>query len=185
MKKLFLIALGLALLASFGMAQENEKRSTDPLPLHTVKKSGNSGKSTCSLQWTMDIEAITGDPRCLGVEFDGTNIWVTGASDSTIANLYKISPGGTLLDTYAQPPANWGNWGWRDLAFDGQYLYAGDETNAPNHITQIDPSNGQPTGVYYGPFPVNPCRALAYDPVTDSFWTACWNSLIYQCFRDN
>ena len=78
---------------------------------------------------------------------------------------------------------NWGGWGWRDLASDGKYIYAGDP-NVP-YIVQIDPSNGQPTGTQYGPFPITPCRALAYDPVSDCFWTGSFSSSIYQCFRDN
>jgi hypothetical protein len=31
---------------------------------------------------------------------------------------------------------------------------------------------------------VNPCRALAYDPADDSFWTASFSSSLYHCFKD-
>jgi hypothetical protein len=135
--------------------------------------------------FTLDVETPTGDIRLIGVEFDDTNFWLTGAGDFTKAYLYEVSMDGVLINKYPQPPGNWGYWGWRDLAWDGQYLYAGDDSNMPYYITQIDPNDGQPTGVYYGPFPLVPCRALGYDSSSDSFWTASWSSEIYQCFRDN
>jgi hypothetical protein len=133
--------------------------------------------------FTIDIEMITGDSRCLGVEFDDVNYWATGAHDFSVNYLYEFSPDGTSLNKYPQPPANWGGWGWRDLCFDSQYLYAGDP-NAP-YIEQIDPATGQITGVTYGPFPVFPSRGLGYDPSSDSFWSASFSGDLYQCFRDN
>ncbi|MHC4943040.1 MAG: hypothetical protein ACYTG7_08480 [Planctomycetota bacterium] len=133
--------------------------------------------------WTMDLQSITGTSLHLGVEFDSTNFWST-APDGIDPKLYEFTPGGTLVNTYNQPSGNWGAWGWRDLAWDGQYLYAGSDTDQANQIVQIDPADGQKTGTAYGPFPVNPCRALAYETKRDCFWTASFTSSIYQCFRD-
>lgn len=143
------------------------------------------GRGLGDVLWTLDIFKATGDLRHMGVEFDGVNFWVTGAHDFTISYIYEISPGGALVNKYPQPPGNWGFWGWRDLAWDGQYLYAGDDSSAPGLITQIDTANGQPTGTYYGPYPMVPCRALAWDPLNVCFWTASWSSLLVQCFLDN
>ena len=180
MKKLFIVALALCLLAPMSMATENEQAPNTGFV--ATLNSGSSLMDLGDLLWSLDVTTPTGDIRCLGVEFDGTNYWVTGAYDMTIAYLWEISPGGAVVNQYLQPSANWGGWGWRDLAWDGQYLYAGDP-NAGN-IVQIDPANGTPTGVQYGTFPVVPCRALAYDSDTDSFWTASFSSSIYQCFKD-
>jgi hypothetical protein len=120
----------------------------------------------------------------LGTEFDGAHYWATGAFDFSICYIYEFDTDGTLLNTYPQPTGTWGTWGWRDLAWDGQYLYAGNDYDHPSMIAQIDPADGQPTGTYYGPYPVNPCRALAYDPVEDAFWTASFSSSLYKCFKD-
>ena len=178
MKKLFVIALALCL-APLGMAQVND---VSPSFGQTATLAINNTNALGDFLWSLDVEGPTGDIRCLGVEFDGTNYWVTGAFDMTIAYLYEIDPNGNLINTFTQPTANWGGWGWRDLAYDGAYLYTGD----PNagYIDQIDPATGTPTGVRYGPFPVTPCRALAYDANTDSFWTASFSSSIYQCFKN-
>lgn len=135
--------------------------------------------------WSLDVEGPTGDIRCLGVGYDGMYYYVTGAYDFTIAYLHQFHPNGTLMNSFPQPSGNWGSWGWRDLAWDGNFLYAGDDSTMPGYITQIDPSYGSTTGINYGPFPVTPCRALAYDPKSDSFFTGSFGSSIYQCFRDN
>ena len=180
MKRLIGIALVLSLMAPLGMAQEN-----DVSPTYGLTATLSNGIQTNGLGdflWSLDVETPTGDIRCLGVEYDGTNYWVTGAFDFTIAYLYEIKSDGTVVNTFPQPTANWGGWGWRDLAYDGMYLYAGNPNNG--YIQQIDMTTGVPTGVQYGPFPVTPCRALAYDSNMDCFWTASFSSSIYQCFKD-
>ena len=131
----------------------------------------------------MLVGSIIGDPNCYGVEFTGENFFITGASDFTISYLYEVSPDGFLLNQYTQPTQNWGTWGWLDLAWDYNYFYAGGCDFLENYIEQIDPI-GQPTGVYYGPFPVAPIRAIAYESRTDSFWIASEYGPIYNCYRD-
>jgi hypothetical protein len=68
-------------------------------------------------------------------------------------------------------------WGWRDIAWDGEYLYASDDTQ----IDIFDPVSGTVVGSQNGP--ENPNRALAYDPATDHFWTANFSSSIYEFDR--
>jgi hypothetical protein len=184
MKKLLLLNLTLCLVSPLLSAQLNESVTEAPPSFQSMLSSSNAGRGAGGLLFTLDVEGITGDLRCIGVEFDDKNFWVSGASDFLKAYLYEISWCGELLGTYPQPPANWGSWGWRDLAWDGQYLYAGSDTDHPGYIAQIDPADGQVTGVYYGPFPVVPCRAMAYDEREDCFWTASFGSPIYQCFKD-
>ena len=189
MKKYFLLAMVLCLVAPIGLAQVADRAPQSNSNAQTVASSGNTTMALGDLNWYLDTEGLTGDIRMLGTCYDPVtgNIFCTGAFDFTIAYLYEFQVdymgGGTLVNTYTQPTANWGGWGWRDLCSDGTHLYTGDP-NVP-YIVQIDPTNGQPTGVQYGPFPITPCRALAYDPVSDSFWTASFSSSIYQCFRNN
>ncbi|HUV02652.1 MAG TPA: hypothetical protein VMW67_04305 [Desulfobacteria bacterium] len=125
-----------------------------------------------------DVETPTGDNRCLGVEFDGTFFWISGGGDdATETNkLHKFDKNGNYITSYDQPNASF--WGWRDLVWDGQYLYGSESTD----IEQIDPSTGSITGVTI-PGPQDPNRGLAYDPATDHFWTANFNSDIYEIDR--
>lgn len=128
-----------------------------------------------------DIDAGTAasDTQLLGVEFALGYYWVTGGNSGVDPNkLYKLDPTGALVASWDQP-GNTG-WGWRDLAFDGTYLYASDDSGAT--VKQIDPATGAPTGVTI-PCPLPLCRALAYDPGMDHFWAANWDSIIYEFDR--
>jgi DNA-binding beta-propeller fold protein YncE len=110
------------------------------------------------------------DTHLLGIEFDGTYFWITGGNSGLDPNkLYKLDATGVLVNTYNQSSS--AGWGWRDLAWDGQYLYGSDN----NFLVQIDPATGLVTGVTI-PGPTNPCRGLAYDPVSDHFFTANFGS---------
>jgi len=136
-------------------------------------------KSPGDSLWGLDVSSITGDDLCLGVEFDGINLWVTGAANDPASDpnyLYKMDKKGLLLASYAQPAGN--GWGWRDLCFDGTYLYAA----SGDSIEQIDTSSGTPTGVKIFAH-TSPCRGLAYDPASDCFYTANYSDSIYQVDR--
>ena len=123
-------------------------------------------------------EVQVNDNQILGVEFDGMYFWITGANSGSDPNkLYKFDAQGNLIASYDQPSHATG-WGLRDLAWDGQYLYG----SASTIISQIDPATGQEVGQLTGP--ENPNRALAYDPVTDHFWTANFSSSIYEFDRN-
>ena len=129
----------------------------------------------------LNLGAALGNEVLLGVEFDGSSFWVTagGVADPAEPNLlYEFDRSGALLNTYTNTIDTAG-FGWRDLAFDGSKLYA----SASAVIDEIDPADGQPTG-FTIPSPVNPARAIAYDPATDHFWVANFNSQIYEIGRD-
>ena len=113
----------------------------------------------------------------LGVEFANGHFWMTAGGVTAIneANLlYELDADGQLLNTYTQPtPA--ANFGWRDLAFDGVYLYGSDGPV----IDQIDPATGQVTGLTI-PIPLSLARGIAYDPASGNFWITGFDSPIYQ-----
>jgi hypothetical protein len=128
--------------------------------------------------WDLDVEGITGDIRLLGVEIIDDSIFLTGASDYTATYLYELDyDTHALLNQWPQAAHSTG-WGWRDMCYDGQYLYASVNYN----LDQIDPATGTWTGVTI-PGPITPNRALAYDPATDHFWTASFSSLWYEFDR--
>jgi len=125
-----------------------------------------------------DVETPTSDTRILGIEYDGTHFWFTGANDLVTRRLYKFDHDGNLVESYDQGTTS--AWGWRDLAWDGQYLYASDE----NELAKIDPVSGQKIGELPMPTAFNPpLRALAYDPAADHFWAANWASPLIEFDR--
>ncbi|MBN1657754.1 MAG: carboxypeptidase regulatory-like domain-containing protein, partial [Anaerolineae bacterium] len=128
--------------------------------------------------FNVDVQTPTGDNQLLGVEWALGYWWVTGGNSGLDPNkLYKIDVNGTLVDTFDVPASATG-WGWRDLAWDGTYLYG----SASNAIDCFDPvSEVMTPACLTGP--QNPNRALAYDPATDHFWTANFGSNIYEFDR--
>ncbi|MDI6739336.1 MAG: carboxypeptidase regulatory-like domain-containing protein [Candidatus Edwardsbacteria bacterium] len=138
-----------------------------------------AAKSFSDSVWGLDIESKVADNLCLGAEFDGQNLWVTGAAGSPSADpnyLYKLDRNGNLLASYLQPAGS--GWGWRDLCWDGQYLYAASNSS----IMQIDTANGDTTGARIA----SPCavaRGLAHDPASDRFFAADFSDSIYEINR--
>jgi uncharacterized repeat protein (TIGR01451 family) len=139
----------------------------------------NFGEAFGDNLFTIDATVATGHVLLLGVEYANGSYWVSsgGAASTLDANfLFQLDGSGTVVNSWNQGTTS--DWGWRDFAFDGTYLYASDS----NVLDQIDPATGTATGVTI-PCPENPCRALAYDPATDHFWTANFSSNIYEFDR--
>ena len=143
--------------------------------------SPSAALSTGDELFRIDLGAVTSHVGIVGVEFADGYYYVTsgGAIDPSVDNnyLFKLSDDGSLISSWVQPTDSLG-WGWRDLAWDGAFLYGSDSSV----IEQIDPSDGQPTGVTIAS-PVSPARGLAYDPASDHFWTANWDSNLYEIDR--
>ena len=128
--------------------------------------------------FTFETESWTGDARCLGVEFDGQYFWVTGANDLVTHYLHKFDRDGNHIVTFYQGTSS--DWGWRDLAWDGTYLYASDEYE----LAIIDPNTGQKIDELPMPTSISPpMRALAWDPESDHFWSANFGSNIIKFDR--
>jgi len=88
-------------------------------------------------------EVTTGHACLLGVQYVNGHYWVTsgGSLHSGYDNyLFELDGDGTVLNSWAQPTTS--TWGWRDLAYDGYYLYASDSST----IEEIDMTTGMPTG---------------------------------------
>ena len=141
------------------------------------------------LIFEMDVEAITGDYRLLGVEFDGEYFYCTGATDMTQTKLYVIDTAGSLLHTFNQPAHSTG-WGWRDLCWDHVYrgpdridtLYASVDGN----VDKFSVDFAGDSLIYWGYFdgPENPNRALAYNGYDNWFFTANFSSNLYKFNKD-
>jgi hypothetical protein len=126
-----------------------------------------------------DPQTPTADDGCVGVEFDGVHFWVTGRHGiDEFHKLHKFDREGNYIASYNQNTRS--VWGWRDLAFDGRYLYASDE----NEIAVIDTATGQKVDTLHAPSGIiKPLRGLAYDSHTDHFWAANFTSEIVEFDR--
>jgi hypothetical protein len=143
---------------------------TDGLELRTLTETmvDASQAANPDTLFQYDVNTQANEVLALGVEFDGTFLWVTGSATSNIADpnrLFKYDVNGNLLETLNQGSTS--DVGWTDLAFDGTFLYGIDRDN--QSIEQFDPTTGMPTGVTI-PSPLPGGRALAYDAVNDRFW---------------
>ena len=139
--------------------------------------------STIDDQWDMlayyDM-SVTGSVLCLGVEFADNHWYVThsGASSGSGADdrVAILDRDGNYLSEF--PQIGTSSWGYRDLAYDGTYLYASGGTVIKCHAL-----DGTPVPAFDINGPENPNRALAYDPVLDHFWTANFSSPLYEFDR--
>jgi hypothetical protein len=117
------------------------------------------------------------DNQLLGVECAFDKFYITGGNNDYEPNqVYRLDLSGALIDSFPQ----WSSpdWGWRDLAFDGTYLYGSDD-----FVVDAFDEAGHPVPDMNINGPVNPCRALAYDPVLDHFWTQSFSGPLYEFTR--
>ncbi len=121
----------------------------------------------------IDLNAPTGSVLLIGNEVMNGYIWATAgglSSSSGESNyLYHFDTSGNLLNTYTQITTS--EWGFRDMADDGTYLYAGDE----NGFYRINPSDGSQTMLFSGNLGLTCFRSLSYVPSL-GFVSGNWNN---------
>ncbi|MBC8487123.1 MAG: hypothetical protein H8D45_13930 [Bacteroidetes bacterium] len=157
-----------------GYTQENFTTSTKEEICPTQQVGYSYPEAVGDILMQFDIQTPTGDNQLLGCEFDGTYLWFTGGGNSGTNMLYKFDISGNLLNSYSQGTSS--SWGMRDMAFDGTYLYAGDE----NGFYQINPATGSVTTLFSGNLGLGAIRALAYNPNTGHFYAANWDTQIIE-----
>lgn len=104
-----------------------------------------------------------------GAEFDGANFYVS-VWNSTTGSLWRFSKNGALIDTRSVSGMTTG---FRDLAWDGKYLYGG--SNGAT-IYKVDTA----TWTVAGTIPVAgmTVRGIAYNGAQDAFYVCGWNTNI-------
>ncbi len=130
----------------------------------TVSANPTISRELGDVVFDLDAQTPTSETQLLGVEYVNGYFWATGAgSDSDPNYVYKLDRQGNLIASYEQDATSTG-WGYRDLAYDGTYLYTGNETS----FVRIDPATGAQTVLFtftaaeFGN--VTCIRALAYVP---------------------
>jgi hypothetical protein len=121
----------------------------------------------------IDLEALGTSVYCVGVGFDGTNLWVTDGQDAGGVgdNMFRIiSLDGTLVNSVQQN--NTSSWGLRDLCWDGTYMYG-------SQSYTVDVYDGTATKVMsYTCNAVSPNRAQGWDGTY--FYTGSFSTTVYQ-----
>ena len=112
-----------------------------------------------------------------GAEFADGQFFLTAGNRARGAWVVVLTPDGSLIRVFRQPFDQVG-WGLRDLAWDGELLYASQDEN----ICSFTP-DGEAVEQFTGA-PLTMNRALAYDPETDGFWAAEWDSPWYLVDRE-
>ena len=157
-----------------GKVYKNSKKSKKQEEAPYKVSGTNAIDAIGDILMDLDIETPTGDNQLLGGEFDGIYLWFTGGGSSGDNQLYKLDTDGNLISTYSQNTTS--DWGIRDLAFDGTYLYGGDE----NGFYRITPSTGTVTTLFTGNLGLGCIRAVAYNSVNGHFYAANWDSQIIE-----
>jgi hypothetical protein len=160
-----------------------ENTGNGPLEFLLSPQLGRSNRDVWDVLFEYNIESMTGDNLVLGSEFLNESFWVTGAAGNQSAPpnyLYEISADGTtVLNTYEQAASASSDWGYRDLAHDGTYLYSG----CANRFYQIDPSDGAVVNEITHSLGIV-IRALTYDPDNGTFYTGDFGSNIFEFTYD-
>ncbi|TKJ37933.1 hypothetical protein CEE37_13290 [candidate division LCP-89 bacterium B3_LCP] len=115
--------------------------------------------------------------QILGVEFAQDWFFVAATEQGTMTPvIIKFDRDGNLIGIFNQSTTGWG---WRDLTYDGSYIYGSGNTT----IEAMD-LNGNLVPSMNIPGPINPCGALAYDPEFDHFWVTSWSDQLYEIDRN-
>lgn len=127
----------------------------------------------------VDLSTQTSDFQMLGCEFVNDYWFVTGGSGPVGTNfIYRFNRDGEYVPP-AIPQPSVSAFGWYDLAFDGQYIYGSED--GTGEIVGIDFDGAVHATI---PSPLNPTRAIAYDPLLDRFWIGDFTQNIYSIDRD-
>jgi hypothetical protein len=128
--------------------------------------------------FTYDVESPTQDLHTLGVEFDGTYYYVTGAGAGSSHQVHFFKEDGSYVSSVSQQST--GYWGWEDLAFDGTYMYASCGPNIDVWSVTGLPNRPELHMQRSFPGPLTMNRGLAFDPVSGHLWTANFSSSLYE-----
>jgi hypothetical protein len=113
------------------------------------------------LQFSYNLEIVTGALGNAGAEFDGTYYYSTRWASNL---LHKVDMTGNLVEEFSIS----GVTGLRDLAFDGTFMYGG---AAANTIYIMDFVSKTLIGTIPSPVAV---RHIAYDEASNGLWVGNW-----------
>jgi len=155
--------------ASCQIADKKEILSDAGVNIKLIRTMDFRGLGDLEFMW--GLENSTGDFQTVGCECNDVNFFITGGNNGSTPNkVYIFDFDGNYVDSFDQPGTT--DWGWIDLAWDGEYFYGGtDNSYSIDVFTEVG------TVVDSIPAPVKWPSGLAYDPATDHLWvTDRWNN---------
>jgi len=149
--------------------EKKENLSKAGESLGSIKTADSRGLGDLEFLW--GVENQTGDFQSVGCECNGVNFFITGGNNGNTPNkVYIFDFNGNYVDSFDQPGTT--EWGWIDLAWDGEYFYGGTDNS---WIIDVFTDDGTVVGTI--PAPVKWPSGLAYDPASDHLWvTDRWNN---------
>lgn len=118
------------------------------------------------LQFNYDISGLApGAYSLYGSEFDGEYFYITRWNEPKI---FRVNKAGTQIDSFTVTGLPSG--GFRDLAFDGQYLYG---SNNSTTVYRIDRTSFTASAAFTSPVAV---RGISYNASQNAFWVANWST---------
>jgi hypothetical protein len=182
-RSIFITAFTIALFTFSLPIMADDSATDQAADIHETAEAKTPG----DILWHCDVQSLTDDNQIVGVETFRDTIYITGAGGTTHPTPNKVHvwiiPGGVCTYLYSVDQPTPEVWGWRDIACDGQYLYASDDrvldafTVAPAGVTTYPLST---ITLAVGQMPeISVIRAVAYDEDNDWFWTANFSSPIY------
>lgn len=136
-----------------------------------ISYAGDSSADPWDPIGNVDLTGSSGNSNFQGCEFVGEEWWVTAGGAGSENRIYRFDLAGNESGVFPQPTTS--DLGWFDLAFDGDYVYG---SEGPE-LTGIDMSGNVQVTI---PVPLNPARAVTYDPATDHFWVGDMVSDLYE-----
>ncbi len=121
-----------------------------------------------------DVDTPTGQTGLAGMEWDGTYFYASKWSDSD--QLFKFDADGNFIEPITVPLV-----GCRDMAFDGSYMYG---SPASSQVSCWESETGNAVTANFINVAGQSVRALAYDEVTDTFWSGNWSDNIVNWDRN-
>jgi flagellar hook capping protein FlgD len=160
MKKLIFVFI--VILVCFGLFAKTEVPIQEKSPIHT---SVNATDDLWDVLLQFDVDTPTGQTGLAGMEWDGTYFYATKWSGSS--ELFQFDAAGTYIAPITVPVT-----GCRDVAHDGTYFYGSAATAS---VTCWEPQTGAAVAANNVNVAGASVRAIAYDEVTDTFWSGNWS----------
>jgi FlgD Ig-like domain len=115
-----------------------------------------------------DVDTPSGQTGLAGMEWDGTYFYASKWNGSE--QLFKFDVDGNYIEPITVPLTS-----CRDMAYDGIYMYG---SPASSEVSCWESETGTAVPGNYINVPGALVRALAYDAITDTFWSGNWGDNI-------
>ena len=178
MKKSFLVVLALVFAVSVFAGNVNTNYENYDLAPGVIPQNVPQVDELWDFQYEYFAEVQTGDNGLLGIEFDGTNIWISGRSVTAANQIYLLDPY-TGLYVSQFPTGTTSAWGVRDMCHDGTYIYGGEDSG----LHCFDPVTQTNIMTLSWPAGMSFPRANTYDPATDHFYGGNFGLTCYEMDR--